>query len=218
MLNDQLKGMIASSPNQKSVLSRILREKTWLPPEMVEERSIAQGARCLLAKSPKMFSLLRSPNIFFVAEKNVANFLFSIPYLIKGVTKKMWLSEKSLWEYNLAIYHHKNKPRVSSMTLSYTEVGLVNRMYGCIKNAASESFRNDEVNLFQKLEDYTDQYSGFSNLILNNFRFIFIFYFLFCSLPFLAFCLHHLVNWPRNSKTVRSSNSKKLSEIHLSES
>ena len=66
---------------------------------------------------------------------------------------------------------------------------MVVRMYHC-DQAARSSFRRSKIELFGNLEDYIEAYSEFSDLVLDNFRFIFLYYFLLCSLAFAVFCVH----------------------------
>ena len=61
--DDQLHSMIVSSPT-KNILGRIY-EKTKLRPDMVNERAILEGDRCLSGREPKMASLITS-DIFLV--------------------------------------------------------------------------------------------------------------------------------------------------------
>src|SRR5699024_309069 len=52
------------------------------------------------------------------------------------------------------------------------------------------------VSLFQNLDEYIKENSAqFSDLILNNFRYIFLSYFVACSLAFGFFCVHNLVKF-----------------------
>ena len=74
------------------------------------------------------------------------------------------------------------------------ENGLAARLFDCIDKAARASCRRNEILMFETLEAYIDEYSGFSDLVLDNFRSIFLYYFLFCSLVFAAFSMYHLAN------------------------
>ena len=83
--------------------------------------------------------------------------------------------------------------------MRHAEHGMLNKMYDCTDNAARASCRGSKnsLSLFESIEAYMDDYefSGFSDLVLDNFRFIFLYYFLFCSLVFVSFCVHHLVKY-----------------------
>ena len=79
--------------------------------------------------------------------------------------------------------------------MSYTENGLSERLVYCIDQAARSSCRNSKIELFESLDQYIEEYSGFSHLVLANFRFIFLYYILYCSLAFVAFGVHHLVKF-----------------------
>lgn len=42
----------------------------------------------------------------------------------------------------------------------------------------------------EKFKDFIDKFTGFSDLVLDNFRSIFQLYAFFCSIAFVAFCVH----------------------------
>lgn len=90
-----------------------------------------------------------------------------------------------------------------------TENGLWSRVFDCIDQTGREACRKSEISLFETLKDYMDEYSsstsGTSNLALDNFRFIFLYDFLFGSLLFAAFCVYHLVKLVRKRLITRLS-------------
>ena len=59
---------------------------------------------------------------------------------------------------------------------------------------ARQACRSSKVSLFETLDEYVQEYSGFSDLALDNFRSIFLYYLLFCSLVFAIFCAFRLVS------------------------
>ena len=79
--------------------------------------------------------------------------------------------------------------------MSYAESGLFARTADCVEAVGRESCRTSKVKItvFEKIEDYIEQHSEFSDLVLPNFGSIFLYYFLFFALIFFAFCIHHLV-------------------------
>lgn len=68
---------------------------------------------------------------------------------------------------------------------------MVVRMVDCIEKEAKESFRRNEIRLFSNLDEYLDEYSRFSDLVLDNFRFVFLYYFLFALLVISIAFVHH---------------------------
>ena len=86
---------------------------------------------------------------------------------------------------------------LSDRIMRNAERGLMARLYDCIDTAASESCRTSKVTVFGTLEAYIDEHSHFANLVLDNFRFIFLYYFLACSLVFVAFAVHLLVKFDK---------------------
>ena len=71
-------------------------------------------------------------------------------------------------------------------------------MYGCIDRVARNSLRSSKIALFENLEQYVQENSGgFSDLEFQNFRLIFLYYFLVCSLVFVVACVVHLVNFTK---------------------
>lgn len=81
--------------------------------------------------------------------------------------------------------------------MSYTENGLSERLVYCIDQAARSSCRNSKIELYETLDQYIELSSGFSDLCLQNFQYIFLYYLLYCSLVFVAFGVHHLVKFTR---------------------
>ena len=66
-------------------------------------------------------------------------------------------------------------------------------MFECIVKSAKSVVRNNEFSLFANSKDYIEEYSKFSNLILENFSLLFLYYFLFCSLVFAVAFGHHVL-------------------------
>ena len=90
-------------------------------------------------------------------------------------------------------------------TQQLVENGLISKTHDCVDNLARTSCRASKVSQLESLEAYIEEYSGFSDLPLDNFRFIFLYYFLFCSLVFVAFGVHHLVKLvKKNATQIRS--------------
>ena len=67
---------------------------------------------------------------------------------------------------------------------------MVARMYKCVDETAKASCRTSKIDLFGNLEQFINEYSGFSDLVFENFQSIFIYYGLFGALLFVAFCVH----------------------------
>lgn len=82
------------------------------------------------------------------------------------------------------------------------EHGVFTMLYNCIDNEAKESCHNSKLSVFETLAVYIQEFTGFSNLVLDNFASIFHYYFLFCSLVFVAFCMHHLVKFIKTTYIV----------------
>lgn len=56
------------------------------------------------------------------------------------------------------------------------------------------SCRSSQISIIESLEAYIDEHSATaSGLVLDNLKFVLLYYFLFCSLVFFTFCVHHLV-------------------------
>ena len=92
--------------------------------------------------------------------------------------------------------------------MRHTENGMMSEMFACIDKQATASIRKDKVQVFETVEAFVDEFSGFSYLVLDNFRFIFLYYFLFGSLSLLAFFVHHLVN-----KLAKKRNKRRLCRL-----
>lgn len=71
----------------------------------------------------------------------------------------------------------------------YNEHGISSKLTQCFDRVTKEACRVSGVLVFRDLDKFVESRSGFSNLVLDNFRFILLYYFLFCSMVFVAFCL-----------------------------
>ena len=95
----QVYNLILSSPT-KNILTKIFHEKTQLRPDMQRERAILQKSQCLLFRNPKVFQVLNS-DVFFVAELTLAHLMLGMTSLLNKVFNSLWISEESIFEYNL---------------------------------------------------------------------------------------------------------------------
>ena len=77
----------------------------------------------------------------------------------------------------------------------HIESGIFRKMFDCLDKTAIGCARSAKIELFDSLASYVENYSGFSNLVFENFKHIFIYYGLICSLVFAAFCVHHLIKF-----------------------
>ena len=76
----------------------------------------------------------------------------------------------------------------------YTESGLMQQMHRCLDQTAESTCRN-KFKIYRSLSEFVEEAEGYSNLVLENFQYIFLYHLLACSLVFAAFCLHHSVNF-----------------------
>lgn len=88
-------------------------------------------------------------------------------------------------------------PFSSNRALRQTEAGLFVRMTDCIEKSGRATCRASKIAIFRNLEDYLEEFSDTSDLVLDNFRFIFLYYFIVCSLVFVAFAGYHLVKFAK---------------------
>ena len=102
--------LITSSPT-KNILSRIFYEKTRLRPDMVEERAILGKDRCLITRDRLVMQLLDS-EFYLFGERKLGTLLMGVPLFVEAMPKKLWLNERDIYEYNLVIYHIREKPRI----------------------------------------------------------------------------------------------------------
>ena len=99
--------------------------------------------------------------------------------------------------------------------MRHVENGVIDQMYNCMDREARRTSRASKVSLFQNVEEFVDEYSGkiwpffsrnsrtlmvfsfpgFSDLVIDNFRYIFRNHAIICSLVLAAFCAHHLVKF-----------------------
>ena len=110
--SEQLANMISSS-SVKNVLSKVYYEKTRLRPEMARERAILKSDFCLLSiDSPLIYDLLNS-DFFLFGERKGGNYLLANSFMFEKLFNRVWLNEKPVFEYNLVIYHNRDKgPRL----------------------------------------------------------------------------------------------------------
>ena len=206
MAEEQLVSMIATSKT-KNILSRIYSEKTLLRSDMVAERNFIKGEHCFVPKDPQIFQLFGQSDVFLVGERTVGNLFLSIPNLLTGFVNQLWFNQRPIFEFNLAIYYDRDKPELGNVVISHLENGMAGEIYRCILSNARSCIRNNDrkygVSVFENLESFFEETSGFSDLVLENFSRLFLYYFLFCSLVFLAFCIHHIVNFWKKQRRRR---------------
>ena len=115
LVNGQLHNMVVSS-HTKNVLWKIYHEKNRLQPEMVKERAIVNGDRCLLPRNPKAFALWNG-DMYHVGEKAFSNLMIGISasLVAEGVAKTFWMPKTPIYEYGLTIYYNGDKPKFGMM-------------------------------------------------------------------------------------------------------
>ena len=122
----------------------------------------------------------------------------------RGSAKSKWKSTSLKTEPN-TLWKVFIEPISLNRMLRHSENGLISRTYNCADKLSRANCRASKVTMFETLEQFIDETTGFSDLVLDNFRFIFLYYFLFCSLVFVAFCVHHLFKFvKKNAFLIRS--------------
>ena len=82
-----------------------------------------------------------------------------------------------------------------SRSIHYLESGFSFKLFECMDSNTELACNLKKMKLFSSLNQFlASESSKFSNLILNNFRTIFLGYFLTCGCIFAVFCLNRLVN------------------------
>ena len=79
---------------------------------MVKHRGLLQNDRCLISRDARVLKLLAYKNMFLVCERTFGVLLLAASGLLKGLDKKLWISPKSVYEYNLAVYYNGEKARL----------------------------------------------------------------------------------------------------------
>lgn len=103
--------MITSSPVY-NILSKVYYEKTRLSPDMLEERELLGQDRCLVTRDLKMLKLIKM-RVFVMAERKVGDWLLSVPFVVEGMPKKIWLSDRATeYSYPLVIYYSRESTKV----------------------------------------------------------------------------------------------------------
>ena len=172
---------------------------------MVKLRELFQQDRCLAPKSLEVFKVMDYfHDVYFVGERAVAKVMLAVPG-ISELVNRLWYSEKALsFQYSTYIYYNKEKRNLGRILISHIENGMMDRIYRCIDESSRVSARRSGIALFESIEDYIQAFSTFSDLEISNFQYIFI-YGLICSLIFVAFCMHHLVNFVKKKNITLSS-------------
>ena len=114
------------------------------------------------------------------------------PPNVSGVFTKIILKDY----FNSGLLHNSILTSSPSI-MSYNEDGLLGRIYQSFANEKERLARVHQVALFESTEEFVGEHSGFSNLGIKNFMYIFIYYFLFGSLVLVAFCVHRLVGFAK---------------------
>ena len=106
----QLASLIAATPN-KNVLWRLYHEKTRLREDMESERQLLGKDNCWITDDPNMFQLLKADG-FALGERNVKNFLISIPGTFVDVGL---FCNNRIYEYALSLFYTVDKPWIGRM-------------------------------------------------------------------------------------------------------
>lgn len=84
--------MLANSPT-KNILTRIFKEKTFFRPDMVKEKELFRGDRCLVLRDPLMVQAFASDLVLF-GPQNTGNLLMASAMYFDGIQGKVWVSDK----------------------------------------------------------------------------------------------------------------------------
>ena len=106
----QFVSLIAATPN-KNVLWRLYHEKTRLREDMESERQLLGKDNCWITDDPNMFQLLKADG-FALGERNVKNFLISIPGTFVDVGL---FCNNRIYEYALSLFYTVDKPWIGKM-------------------------------------------------------------------------------------------------------
>lgn len=83
---------------------------------------------------------------------------------------------------------------------------MTNRLFDCTDKQSKEALHTSEISMFTNLKDYVDEFSYFSSLGIDNFRFVFLYYFLFGLMVFaVAFGYRGLI---MAAKMIRKRNKR----------
>ena len=89
---------------QTHVLSRIFKEKTTFPKDMVTEINLLKNDKCLAQRDPSMQVLVNSDRIFFIGSQTLMAFIFVLATMFTK-SRNIWVSNEPLSEYSLVAYH-----------------------------------------------------------------------------------------------------------------
>lgn len=111
----------------------------------------------------------------------------------------MWVFSGDLPTYPLVLYYNAAKQRIGQEILRNTENGIMSQLFVCVRQASQDTCRASRVSIFESIESFVEEFSEFSDLVLENFRYIFLYHFLICSLVFVTFGVHCMVKFARRN-------------------
>lgn len=88
---------------------------------------------------------------------------------------------------------------------NYNEAGFFVRLFRRIESEKERLSRAKQVALFETVEQFIEEFAGFSDLVLPNFRSIFFIYFLFGAFVLATFFVHRLVKFTKERIRFRRS-------------
>lgn len=74
--------------------------------------------------------------------------------------------------------------------IAYTEAGIPVQLRKSIRQNSDAFYMVNKI--YRTLEQFSDDNSKFDVLVVENFKYLFLTFFLFCSIVFLIFVLHNL--------------------------
>ena len=120
-------------------------------------------------------------------------------------TSKLFIESLSFYRFYYSLRQKENERRFSRTLLHYLEHGQMENEFMCSERVGRASSQKYGISTFESIDLFIEEHSSFSDLDVHNFRSIFQYYALICSLVFVAFCVHHLVNFVKKRAIILPS-------------
>lgn len=81
----------------------------------------------------------------------------------------------------------------------HTEHGYFVKSNLCTEQVAKKACRLSKIKIYDRVDEYVNDFLHFSDLVLANFRYIFLDFFAFCSFVFVIFCVHRSIGYAKSA-------------------
>ena len=182
---------LALAASKENILRRLYEEKSIITKPIENLKNRVKRDRCIIEKGIYNFEL-KLNGLFNVITETAA---FATGGLVTARENLIvWFNSNPIYEMNSHLVIRNVKQFVdhyTSLGLDYTEHGIQIRLLKRFRVNAFMMFRANKF--YHAIKDLLDDNTKFDSLSLDNFEQLFVLYFAFGLLIFVAFLIHHCV-------------------------